>query len=167
MADTKTSLWIAAAAVLAGGVAVVAWPRDTAPPPPPAKAAAPAPSPPQGPPPAAAATPGKPPPLPVAPGPEDVIVYPDGSRMPALNGVTRPPKPTYPDWLKFTPVVRTVRGADGRDWYEHQDGSRTTTYWTWRAELGRWDAVADLMVPAEQKPALDDAAGPGAPAKKR
>lgn len=83
------------------------------------------------------------------------IVYPDGSRLPALNGATSPPRPTYPSWLQFTPVVRTVRGADGRDWYEHEDGTRTTTYMVWRDDLGRMDAVTDLSTPREHKPAID------------
>ena len=52
--------------------------------------------------------------------------FPDGSSMPALNGVqtevviswgTRP----------FTPVVGTEDGPGGWKWYVHQNGTRSTT----------------------------------------
>jgi hypothetical protein len=86
---------------------------------------------------------------------DDAIVFPDGSRLPALNGATHPPRPTYPGWLHFTPVVRTVRGADGHDWYEHEDGTRSTSYMVWREDLGRMDAVTDLAAPKPQQPAID------------
>lgn len=56
------------------------------------------------------------------------IPCPDGSRLPSLNGVLDPPAiQRAPEHGPLPPVIATRRDAAGNEWYEHADGSMTTT----------------------------------------
>lgn len=58
----------------------------------------------------------------------DCILYPDGTRLPPLNGVTKAPQLSFHRNQPFTRVVGIERDARGREWYVHENGIRSTTY---------------------------------------
>jgi hypothetical protein len=60
---------------------------------------------------------------------EDCIVYPDGTRLPPLNGVKKAPTLTFDKRLMpFAKVVRKeIDPATGIEWYIHENGVRSTT----------------------------------------
>jgi hypothetical protein len=90
-------------------------------------------------------------PLPAQPGAKaQMLALPDGSRVPLLNGVTVAPELTWGD-EPWSPIVRTIR-TNGIDWYEHANGSQTTTMMVWRAGLGRLDATAICAHPRAPAP---------------
>jgi hypothetical protein len=71
---------------------------------------------------------------------------PDGSCVPALNGVTDPVPMTWPADLPYAPITGVQRDPSGRDWYVHADGSQSTTVDLWSANDGRgvaWTLVAN------------------------
>lgn len=61
--------------------------------------------------------------------PKTAITYPDGSSLPALNGVTVPIKLIWPSGRPYSPIIgKRVEGApDFLEWYVHADGSHSTT----------------------------------------
>ncbi|GAB4160356.1 MAG: hypothetical protein Fur0037_27260 [Planctomycetota bacterium] len=69
------------------------------------------------------------PPKPRPQGP--VVRYPDGSTMPALNGVRQD---VVLQWgtRPFTPVIGTQTDGKGLVWYVHQDGTLSTV---WNGEV--------------------------------
>ena len=70
------------------------------------------------------------------------IPMPDGTCLPALNGVIRSGLATRPAAVGAMPrVVGLAVDRDRFEWYEHIDGSMTTSRWVWRADQARWDAV--------------------------
>ena len=80
------------------------------------------------------------------------IAYPDGTFLPPLNGVEHAPRVAFhPRIMPFTPVVGLERDATGREWYVHEDGTRSTTYLD---RDGR--AIADVQKPAPAQPMLPD-----------
>lgn len=79
-----------------------------------------------------------------------MIRYPDGTYMPALNGVRNPPPLQWPSDLPFTPIVGK-RVSAGVEWYVHADGTQTTTQMVFRSDLGREDATIQIARP---RPAL-------------
>ncbi len=82
---------------------------------------------------------------------EDWLVFPDGSRQPPLNGVTKAPKITWHRMLPFTPVVRVETDASGRQWYVHENGARSTTYVD-----ARGVAIAEVSLPAPSALVVDE-----------
>ncbi|MCP4966722.1 MAG: hypothetical protein GY926_16035 [bacterium] len=44
--------------------------------------------------------------------------------------------------------MRTVRDANGLDWYEHEDGSMSITQILLRKELGRMEPITNVFNPA-------------------
>src|SRR5262245_52856841 len=64
----------------------------------------------------------------------DWMAFPDGSALPPLNGVTKSPKLTWHRMLPYTKVVGTERDAQGREWYVHENGARSTTYFDPRGQ---------------------------------
>jgi hypothetical protein len=54
------------------------------------------------------------------------VVYPDGSKLPALNGVTTEVVLTW-GVRPFTKVVGVEDGPQGWKWYVHENGTRSTT----------------------------------------
>ena len=81
----------------------------------------------------------------------DWIAFPDGSALPPLNGVAKAPKLTWHRLLPYTKVVGKERDAQGRDWYVHENGARSTTYIDARGQ-----AVGELSMPAATKPVLEE-----------
>ena len=83
---------------------------------------------------------------------ERQIVFPDGSKLPPLNGVEVPAPMEWPGERPYSPVVRRMRDQRGREWYIHADGSRTSTWMEWRKDLGRYDAVTVVDNPVAGTP---------------
>src|SRR5262245_38013503 len=83
----------------------------------------------------------------------DWIAFPDGTSLPPLNGVTKAPKLTWHRMLPYTKVVGKERDAQGREWYVHENGARSTTYIDARGQ-----AVGELSMPSATKPILDEGA---------
>ncbi len=85
------------------------------------------------------------------------LALPDGTFVPALNGATDP-APLQQFWGPFawSPIVGVRQGA-GIDWYEHADGSMSTTQMVWCQQLGRELAMTRVAhpgpAPAEAAPA--------------
>ncbi len=77
---------------------------------------------------------------------------PDGSFLPLLNGVPHAsPIHRSPHDGPLPPVVARRTDADGDDWYEHADGSLTTTRWV-DVEVGgvvRPDVVTSHHAPVD------------------
>jgi len=72
---------------------------------------------------------------------------PDGKSLPPLNGAIDPPRPRWQRGRPYSPVVGTVRLADGRDAYLHADGTRTITFQQFRKDLNREVAVTAVSSP--------------------
>lgn len=69
--------------------------------------------------------------------PSRELALPDGSRVPALNGAADPaPLADYWGPFPWSPIVAT-RSSNGVDWYEHADGSMSTTMMVWARGLNR------------------------------
>jgi hypothetical protein len=80
------------------------------------------------------------------PGPSDpAIVLSDGTRLPALNGVAKPPLVKTNRVTR--PVVAVVVDERGMEWFEHADGCMTTSRYVWRSNRKLWDAVAMHAIP--------------------
>jgi hypothetical protein len=53
-----------------------------------------------------------------------------------------------------------MRTIEGEEWYVHGDGSRTTTRYVFRADLGRFDATTVVQQIEERRPPIPvDGAG--------
>lgn len=80
------------------------------------------------------------------PGPgEPAIMLSDGTRLPALNGVAKPPLVNTNRTTK--PVVAVIVDERGLEWFEHADGCLTTSRYVWRSNRKLWDAVAMHAIP--------------------
>lgn len=84
-----------------------------------------------------------------------MIRYPDGTYMPALNGVKLTPKLQWLPEAPYSPIIGK-RVASGTEWYVHADGTQTTTLMTWRSDLGREDAVCHVARPMPTMPIEPD-----------
>jgi hypothetical protein len=76
---------------------------------------------------------------------------PDGKK-PALNGVQQRVEVSWDATRPYAPIVRKVTDHNGHEWYEHADGTTTTTYYIWRQDLGRYDAQSVVRHPAAAAP---------------
>lgn len=143
-------LRITGAALLPLAAAAVLWPSPPAPrrAPVPAAAAAgeavPAPAVAEAVAPAAA-------PLPPATPPAAQVTFPDGSTLPALNGVT---EPIVLQWgnRPYSPVVAKIADEQGVEWYRHQDGSWSTTRMVQDRVRGIDVATGQVFNPSPVKP---------------
>ena len=81
----------------------------------------------------------------------DWVAFPDGTALPPLNGVAKSPKLTWHKLLPYSKVVGQERDAQGREWYVHENGARSTTYIDARGQ-----AVAELSMPADVKPLVEE-----------
>lgn len=84
-----------------------------------------------------------------APSAEDrprYVEMPDGSWLPALNGVRGAPKSSWNPERPYARVVRVDRMQDA-DWYVHADGTWTTTRSVFRKDLGRDDPQSYALHP--------------------
>lgn len=144
---------LAAAAVV--GYALLRPEREAAVPPPAPLAPAAAPA---APPPAAASAALDTPKAVPIPSQAGAVIYPDGSRLPALNGVTTDLKL---DWgiRPFTKVVGIENGPNGWQWYVHENGTRSTTVMnTMNGVLQPMGLVAE---PEQSKPIFPGSLPPG------
>ncbi len=85
----------------------------------------------------------------------DCIAYPDGTRLPPLNGVTKAPPVTFHRLVPYTKVVRKeFDPATGLDWYIHENGVRSTT----RLQLrnGVPEAVSEVEMARPAAPVVPD-----------
>lgn len=73
-------------------------------------------------------------------GPAGTVKLPDGSVREALNGVVGAPAITWDPGRPWSPIVEIRRFDDGLDWFVHADGTRSTTRYFFRPDLGREDA---------------------------
>src|SRR5689334_16937891 len=63
----------------------------------------------------------------------DCISYPDGTRLPPLNGVKKAPEIVFHRLTPFTKVLRKeLDPRTGLEWYVHENGVRSTTRMMWR-----------------------------------
>jgi hypothetical protein len=83
----------------------------------------------------------------------DCILYPDGTRLPPLNGVDKAPRITFHRLLPFAPVVGTTVDARGTCWYVHANGVWSTTRYQLRD--GMREAVGETMMPTAPTNALE------------
>jgi hypothetical protein len=95
---------------------------------------------------------GMPGPAAQQPAPADaaaMLEMPDGSSVPNLNGVTTKVRLDWTADRPYSPITgrRPADGRGGWEWYEHADGSLSTTAMVWRSDLGRHDAVALVASP--------------------
>ena len=85
----------------------------------------------------------------------DCLVYPDGTRLPPLNGVKKAPTLQFHRLVPFAKVVRKeFDKATGLEWYVHENGVRSTTHLQWRD--GVQEAVAELSMPAKTMPVAEE-----------
>jgi hypothetical protein len=85
---------------------------------------------------------------------EQCIAYPDGTRLPPLNGVQKAPPMVFHKWTPFAKVIGRERDARGVEWYVHENGMRTTT--RLQAKNGVMEPVAEVSMPAAAQPVVDD-----------
>lgn len=81
------------------------------------------------------------------------LYFPDGSYLPALNGATNAKPVVFRD-RPYAPVIGKKKDSSGRQWYEHEDGSFSTTFMGYRKDLGRMDAITQVANPTEPRPLL-------------
>lgn len=92
-----------------------------------------------------------------------MVRYPDGTYLPALNGVRGAPAFQWPAGRPFSPVVGKI-GAPPNEWYVHADGCRSTTTMTYRSDIQRESPMSHVAEPL--KPAAPDPEDkPGDPKK--
>ncbi|MCA8976371.1 MAG: hypothetical protein KDC98_16750, partial [Planctomycetes bacterium] len=85
---------------------------------------------------------------------EDCILYPDGTRLPPLNGVEKAPRVAFHRRIPFTRVVGRHRGADGVEWYVHENGAMSTT--RFQVRNGVREAVGEVTMPVTPSTVLED-----------
>lgn len=97
------------------------------------------------------------PPVTEAPRPKsDMLVFPDGTALPPLNGVEKPGPVQWPEGRPYSPVVGKHTEPNGLEWYDHADGTMTTTTVTWRKDLNRYDGVTLMATPKKPLPIAAD-----------
>lgn len=77
------------------------------------------------------------------------LLLPDGSTVPALNGVLVPAPMRWKKGRPYSPIIGQ-RTRAGVDWYEHADNSFTTTVMAYREDLGREDAMTVVSHPVPE-----------------
>lgn len=80
--------------------------------------------------------------------------YPDGTWLPPLNGAKATVKHVFHANTPFTKVVGRLRDTNGREWYVHENGVRSTTYVD---STGR--TIGMIEAPAAAKPILPEEGG--------
>ncbi|MBK8975310.1 MAG: hypothetical protein IPM29_05250 [Planctomycetes bacterium] len=90
----------------------------------------------------------------------DRVELPDGTWVPALNGAKDARAPLWPEGVPYSPLVGRERASNGQDWYVHEDGTRWTTIYGWRADLGRMDAITNVATPTAPLPMEPPVPGP-------
>ncbi|MCA8952615.1 MAG: hypothetical protein KDE27_24090 [Planctomycetes bacterium] len=97
-------------------------------------------------------------PLPAGAEPEPesgpMLRLPDGTSVPNLNGVKVPVKFRWTRNYPYSPIVgkRLAKEPGDWEWYEHADGSLSTTVMLYRDDLGREDATSFVATPKDNVP---------------
>lgn len=78
------------------------------------------------------------------------VVFPDGTRLPALNGVQETVTIRWPA-ATFPAVVERVV-SKGQEWYFHADGSWTTVTTVFDQAKGRLVTIPQVFTPTDPKP---------------
>ncbi len=86
--------------------------------------------------------------------PEHSIQLPDGTWVPTLNQVANAPEFHWTVGRPYAPIIG-IRRKDPWDWYEHSDGTFSTTVLRYRADLGRMDATTLVLHPNDPVPKVD------------
>lgn len=90
-----------------------------------------------------------------------MVRYPDGSYLPALNGVRGAPAMQWPAGRPFSPVVNKV-GTPPNEWYVHADGCMSTTTMTYRSDIQRESPMSHVAEPRPPAPLeVEDPKAPG------
>ena len=92
----------------------------------------------------------------------DLLRLPNGSVVASLNGVSSPPPLRWPSDRAWSPIRRRIVDRRGTEWYEHDDGSYSTTLLVDRSDLGRREAVTHVVHPDSPAPVGEGLARPGA-----
>ncbi len=102
-------------------------------------------------------------PLTIPPGTKSGVLCPDGTFLPLLNGVPNAPGSVSrgAEDGPLPPVVAKRTDADGGEWYEHADGSLTTT--RWRTSTGPDGIPRQIVATSHIVPIDESRALPGAP----
>jgi hypothetical protein len=74
------------------------------------------------------------------------LLLPDGSTVPALNGVRKPAILRWKQGRPYSPIIGT-RTRAGVEWYEHEDNTFSTTVMVYREDLGREDPITVVSHP--------------------
>lgn len=77
-----------------------------------------------------------------------MIKLPSGAYVKALNGAVDARPLDWPADRPYSPIIRVERASDGKEWWVHADGSKSTTEMVYRSDLGRHDAVTQVANPA-------------------
>ncbi len=91
---------------------------------------------------------------------------PDGTRQPVLNQAYGAPKMLWPKEIPWSPIVRTIRGSKGLDWYEHADGSMSITQMVMHTHLGRIAPITNVFNPTTPLPLEGSENDPSTPTTK-
>ena len=81
------------------------------------------------------------------------LYFPDGSYLPALNGAINAKAVVFRG-RPFAPVIGKKKDSSGVEWYEHEDGSFSTTRKWYRKDLGRMESITQVAHPTDPKPLL-------------
>ncbi|MCA8971762.1 MAG: hypothetical protein KDC95_18375 [Planctomycetes bacterium] len=90
---------------------------------------------------------------------------PDGTFAPCLNGIHHAPPMQWPRDVPWSTIRRKIVDRQGKEWYEHADGSYSTTEMMYRSDLGHSEPVVQVRNPVPVVPmekADDKKVGPRA-----
>ena len=90
---------------------------------------------------------------------------PDGSYAPCLNGILHAPAMQWPSDVPWSPIRRKIVDREGKEWYEHVDGSYSTTELMYRSDLKRSEPVVQVRNPVPVVPMEGASEGLGPRAK--
>ena len=83
-----------------------------------------------------------------------MLELPDGTQMPNLNGVEAKVRFKWTNDRAYSPIVakREAQKDGDWEWYEHGDGSLSTTVLLYRKDLGREDPTSVVASPSDTTP---------------
>jgi hypothetical protein len=81
-----------------------------------------------------------------------MVLLPDGTYIPTINGVENPTRMPWPAGRPWSPIVGTQRGQDGLDWFVHADGARSQVRMLYRSDLNREDQTWVTGAPTQVRP---------------
>ncbi|MEZ5963445.1 MAG: hypothetical protein R3F56_06320 [Planctomycetota bacterium] len=97
-----------------------------------------------------------------------MVKLPTGEWVKALNGAVDA-RITWPSDRPFSPIIGVERASDGKEWWVHADGTKSTTEMVYRSDLGRHDGLGQIAnpvppLPMEPEGGIPPRSGPGGPA---